>query len=170
MRVAPVGLMARDPATVFGFGSATACLKNGHPSGCLIAGRLAALINGIVAGTRRKSRFCGHCPAQEQGGHQEVLLGVEAALQLASEGDPTPEKVETLGGGWVGMRGSEYPLPGDGESSHAAPSRTQLQRELHCGRGHTRQSGSPAAIAPPSGNGLPLICHPPSQPTIYHEA
>jgi ADP-ribosyl-[dinitrogen reductase] hydrolase len=103
MRVAPVGLVAKDMATAFKLGSATARLTHGHPSGYLSAGYLAATINGIVAGSAIGEAVSeGTALLRTKEGHEEVLSAVEAALQLATKGAPSAEKVESLGGGWVG--------------------------------------------------------------------
>jgi ADP-ribosyl-[dinitrogen reductase] hydrolase len=103
MRVAPVGLVAGDPAIAFGLGCATAHVTHGHPSGYLSAGHLAAVINGIVAGLSIGEAVCGATALlKAKEGHEEVVSAVEAALQLAEAGMPTAEKVEILGGGWIG--------------------------------------------------------------------
>jgi ADP-ribosyl-[dinitrogen reductase] hydrolase len=103
MRVAPVGLVAGGPAIAFGLGCATAHLTHGHPSGYLSAGHLAAVINGMVAGLSIRDAISGATALLKgKDGHEEVVSAVEAALQLAEAGAPTAEKVETLGGGWIG--------------------------------------------------------------------
>jgi ADP-ribosyl-[dinitrogen reductase] hydrolase len=103
MRVAPVGLVARDMETAFDLGSAMARLTHGHPSGYLSAGFLAATINCIVAGSAIGEAVSGATALlKAKQGHEEVLSAVEAALQLATKGAPSAEMVETLGGGWVG--------------------------------------------------------------------
>jgi ADP-ribosyl-[dinitrogen reductase] hydrolase len=103
MRVAPVGLVAGNADIAFGLGCATAYVTHGHPSGYLSAGHLAAVINGMVAGLSIQDAISGATVLlKAKEGHDEVLSAVEAALQLAETGAPTAEKVETLGGGWIG--------------------------------------------------------------------
>jgi ADP-ribosyl-[dinitrogen reductase] hydrolase len=103
MRVAPVGLVARDAATAFGLGCETALVTHGHSSGYLSAGYLAALIHGLTTGlTTPAAAEAAADLLKAREGHGEVLLAVEAALHLANKGNPAPEKVERLGGGWVG--------------------------------------------------------------------
>jgi ADP-ribosylglycohydrolase len=103
MRVAPVGLVARDAGTAFRLGCDTALITHGHPSGYLSAGYLAALIHGLITGlTTAAVAAAAIALLKPREGHDEVLSAVETALHLAKEGDPTPEKVESLGGGWVG--------------------------------------------------------------------
>jgi len=103
MRVAPVGLFFAEPEEAFDVGCLAAALTHGHPSGYLSAGCLAAIIAGIVEGreleeaTQQALRILETRP-----GHQECLTAIEAAIDLASSGAPSPEAVESLGEGWVG--------------------------------------------------------------------
>jgi len=100
MRVAPIGLVADDP---FDLGCAAAALTHGHPSGYLAAGMFAAVVAGVTRGEplstaidRSMDTLRGHP------GHEETVKAVRKALALAASGrDPSPELVETLGGGWV---------------------------------------------------------------------
>ena len=101
MRVAPIGLVARNP---LGLAIASAALTHGHPSGYLSAGALAEII-------RRLRRGAALRPATEATlgrisswqGHEETVGALRAALALAEEEPvPTPAAVATLGEGWVG--------------------------------------------------------------------
>ncbi len=111
MRIAPVGLMshagtgseATPLAGIFRLGVEIAALTHGHPTGQLAAGVLAATIHGIVHGglpleaaldeALRELRSRPSC--------DETLLAVERARALVLRGDPSPEAVESLGGGWI---------------------------------------------------------------------
>lgn len=99
MRMAPVGLCFRE---AFELGSDCAALTHGHPSGYLAAGFLAQVIAEIVAGESLAEAInvaierLKSCPR-----HWGCLNAVEAAVRLAEEGEPTPERVQELGAGWV---------------------------------------------------------------------
>ena len=100
MRVAPIGL--GDVTDPFLVAAQTAAITHGHPSGYLAAGFLGDLI----ARLRRKEPLRGAIEATRQlltswDGHGEVLHAVDAAVDLAGRGRPSPEQLETLGGGWV---------------------------------------------------------------------
>lgn len=100
MRVAPVGLISRE---AFAFGCDSAALTHGHPSGYLSAGFFALLIHGLLAGEDLLEAIW-HClvRVRAEPDAAEVVEAVEAAVAAAREGEPSPEKVERLGGGWTG--------------------------------------------------------------------
>ena len=103
MRVAPVGLLFDEPSKAFGAGCEAAAITHGHPSGYLSAGCFAAIIAAVVEGqtlgeaTREAIRILKGKPK-----HRECLAALEGAVALASSCAPSPEAVESLGGGWVG--------------------------------------------------------------------
>jgi ADP-ribosylglycohydrolase len=100
MRFSPAGLVASDP---FDLGCRAAAITHGHPSGWVAAGAFAQIISEILDGLSmrdaiRSSIFSCHSVT----GGGEVVHALRAALQTVEEGErPTPERVETLGGGWV---------------------------------------------------------------------
>ncbi|MCD7436822.1 ADP-ribosylglycohydrolase family protein [Streptomyces lincolnensis] len=101
MRSAPFGLV--NPAdAAFAMAARGAQITHGHPTGYYAAGALAAIVAHLVAGESlegavlRTLRLLARYP-----GHQETTAALEQALDLASEGMPTAEKLETLGAGWV---------------------------------------------------------------------
>jgi ADP-ribosylglycohydrolase len=102
MRSAPFGLTGTDPATAFGMAARCAQMTHGHPTGYYAAGALAAIIACVLAGdsiegaTLRTLRLLAGHP-----GHEETTAALQQALDLAAEGDPTPEKLEKLGAGWI---------------------------------------------------------------------
>jgi ADP-ribosylglycohydrolase len=101
MRVAPVGLYAREP---FRLAAEIAALTHGHPSGYLSAGFLASLISRIVHGASLQEAVAA-CRRElaEWTGHQETTQAVAAAVRLAeTHPTPTPASIESLGGGWTG--------------------------------------------------------------------
>lgn len=103
MRSAPFGL-ARVPAdTAFAMAARCAQITHGHPTGYYSAGAFAAIVAYLVEGDSlegavlRALRLLARHP-----GHEETTAALHEALELAAERSPTPEKVETLGAGWVG--------------------------------------------------------------------
>ncbi|MFC4061980.1 ADP-ribosylglycohydrolase family protein [Planomonospora corallina] len=108
MRSAPFGLLPRtepagDPALL---AVAAARLTHGHPTAAIASGALAHLVSRLVAGDDLAgavdsadewlSAFDGQ--GRE---HRETREALRAARKLAEAGDPSPEKVETLGGAWI---------------------------------------------------------------------
>lgn len=102
MRVAPVGLIETDPEWAFELASDIAAITHGHPSGYLAAGALAALICLLKDGTEiLKAVQSVQRLLSSQPHHEECSTAIQKALDLAGQGSPTPEKVQTLGAGWV---------------------------------------------------------------------
>ena len=99
MRIAPVGIAARDP---FALGVEISAITHGHPSGYLAGGALALIISLIMDGAdlvvaaREAIRTVDANPRAG-----EVSAAIAGALTLAREGAPCAEKIESLGGGWV---------------------------------------------------------------------
>lgn len=101
MRAAPVGLAAFDDP--FHAGAEIAAITHGHPSGYLPAGFLAQLVAELADGLDLAAAIdrCRERLSRESG-HEETSAAIERALGLARRGKPSPEEVETLGGGWTG--------------------------------------------------------------------
>lgn len=101
MRVAPVGLLAaRDRA--FDMGCELAAITHGHPSGYLAAGALSLIVALLRDGAGLEEAIDAALEAlRAEPDSDECIHAVEAARALAASGDPTPEQVEALGGGWV---------------------------------------------------------------------
>jgi ADP-ribosylglycohydrolase len=102
MRVAPVGLYgsAFDP---FELGVEVSRLTHGHPSGYFAAGYFAQLIACLFDGQRLRDAIpSARARLIEHGGDAtEVTEAIDRAVELADAGLPTPERVESLGGGWT---------------------------------------------------------------------
>ncbi|WP_158879659.1 ADP-ribosylglycohydrolase family protein [Amycolatopsis anabasis] len=103
MRAAPVALWSADPREVFEAGAISAALTHSHPSGYLSAGALGVIVQQLLRGagldaalTLARNLLLGWP------GHEEQVAALDAAVALAAQGPPTPEKVATLGGGNVG--------------------------------------------------------------------
>ncbi|GHH88168.1 ADP-ribosylglycohydrolase family protein [Streptomyces capitiformicae] len=102
MRAAPFGL-ARVPAeTAFDMAARCSQMTHGHPTGYYAAGALAAIVAYLVAdeslegAVLRTLRLLARHP-----GHEETSTALNRALDLAADGAPTAEKVESLGAGWI---------------------------------------------------------------------
>jgi len=120
MRAAPAGLVPTgmgghwpaDPASddayadsveaVFDLAAECAALTHGHPTGQLPAGVLAATVHALLRG-KKLPRAIEEATRvlQRKPKNDETLAALEAAHELAQRGDPTPEQLETLGGGWI---------------------------------------------------------------------
>ncbi|WP_031475880.1 ADP-ribosylglycohydrolase family protein [Streptomyces bicolor] len=101
MRSAPFGLVnSADEA--FAMAARAAQITHGHPTGYYAAGAMAAIVAHLVAGDSlegavpRTLRLLRRHP-----GHEETSAALAEALDLAEQGSPTAEKVESLGEGWV---------------------------------------------------------------------
>ncbi|TVZ81785.1 ADP-ribosylglycohydrolase family protein [Streptomyces sp. BK340] len=101
MRSAPFGLV-NTPDAAFAMAARGAQITHGHPTGYYAAGALAAIVAHLVAGDSlegavlRTQRLLARHP-----GHEETSAALREALDLAADGAPTAEKVESLGAGWV---------------------------------------------------------------------
>jgi ADP-ribosylglycohydrolase len=101
MRSAPFGLVNTADGA-FAMAARGAQITHGHPTGYYAAGALAAIVAHLVAGDSlegsvlRALRLLERHPA-----HEETSAALRQALDLAAEGSPTAEKVESLGAGWV---------------------------------------------------------------------
>ncbi|ANZ42701.1 ADP-ribosylglycohydrolase [Lentzea guizhouensis] len=103
MRVAPVALASDDPSTVFALAAANAALTHGHPSGYLSAGVFAVLVHQLLRGNGLLEAVdIAMSPLVRREGHEEVVAGLEHAIELAALGDPSVARVEELGRGGVG--------------------------------------------------------------------
>ncbi|MFJ9967030.1 ADP-ribosylglycohydrolase family protein [Streptomyces avermitilis] len=140
MRSAPFGL-GRAPVD-FAFGLAARCaqMTHGHPTGYYSAGALAAIVTHLVEGEslegsvlRALRLLAGHP------GHDETTAALHRALDLAAEGDPTPEKVESLGAGWIAEEALAIAV-------YCALATTDVTRALLLSVNHSGDSDSTGAI------------------------
>lgn len=104
MRVAPIALMHDASAeTAFNHGCDAAALTHSHPTGWLAAGAFAAILVQLSEGMKLEDsvrRVIGRLRVESR--HEETTRALEDALALYVRGTiPTPEGVESLGGGWV---------------------------------------------------------------------
>ncbi|MFC7341696.1 ADP-ribosylglycohydrolase family protein [Saccharopolyspora griseoalba] len=104
MRAAPAALCSTDPAEAFELGARTAAITHSHPAGYHSAGALAVIVQQALLGRSLDDGVWLALQVLEtwEGG-EETSAVVKAAVQLAEEGVPTPQRLaEVLGGGWVG--------------------------------------------------------------------
>lgn len=114
MRAAPAGLLAvrinRGDSTstarlAFEIGCVTAALTHGHPSGYYPAGILASLVATIITGGSIEEGIRISLGFLDKRiGAKETIDAVQSAVSLWRNQDetPSPDSVESLGGGWVG--------------------------------------------------------------------
>lgn len=101
MRSAPFGLL-NDADAAFAMAARAAQITHGHPTGYYAAGAMAAIVAHLVSGDSlegavlRTLRLLRRHP-----GHEETSAALTEALDLAEQGAPTAEKVESLGEGWI---------------------------------------------------------------------
>jgi len=102
MRAAPAGIAAEDLDTAFQWGCEMAAITHGHPTGWLSAGALAVIVRAILDGKSVRGAVDAALPFLEaHPDGAETRRALEAAVKLAREGEPSPEKLQTLGEGWV---------------------------------------------------------------------
>ena len=102
MRIAPAGLFAESIEQAFEWGCEMGAITHGHPSGYLASGALAGIIHALKSDTSLNDAIDRAIRLlKESDRHQECLDAIEQAITLAAKGDPSPEALETLGGGWV---------------------------------------------------------------------
>lgn len=107
MRVAPVGILCAASAgdgkwPAFELGVDVSRLTHGHPSGYYAGGFFAQLIAHLLEGLSLDAAITeARRPLREHPDAREVLAAVDGAVRLAADGRPTPERIESLGGGWT---------------------------------------------------------------------
>jgi ADP-ribosyl-[dinitrogen reductase] hydrolase len=110
MRVAPVGLLYSPSSSdgysrAFEMGVDVSRLTHGHRTGCLAGGFFAQLIAHALVLDGRPLRGAideVREVLRSQEDYGEVLRAVDQAVRLADTGEEaTPERIESLGGGWI---------------------------------------------------------------------
>jgi ADP-ribosylglycohydrolase len=108
MRVAPVGLLSaargdRGTSPAYELGEEVSRLTHGHPAGYMAGAAFAVLIALLMAGLAMRAAVDAMLEVFGPiGGSGFVTRSIDVALNLVAQGgEATPEKVESLGGGWV---------------------------------------------------------------------
>ncbi|MEU0841932.1 ADP-ribosylglycohydrolase family protein [Streptomyces sp. NPDC005962] len=102
MRSAPFGLTGLPARDCFELSARCAQITHGHPTGYLAAGAMAAMVAYLLDGDSvegaalRTLEILRGYPR-----HEETIIALRRAIDLAAGGNPTAEKVESLGGGWI---------------------------------------------------------------------
>ncbi|WP_432015322.1 ADP-ribosylglycohydrolase family protein [Streptomyces cucumeris] len=162
MRSAPFGLAGLNPRDSFELAARCAQITHGHPTGYYAAGALAAMIACLLDGESlegaalRTLELLVRYP-----GHEETTAALRAAIDLAAGGDPTPEKTESLGGGWIAeealaigvycalVRTPDQQIsygPGGLIAYDPMPPRTPLQAALLLSVNHSGDSDSTGSV------------------------
>ena len=102
MRVAPVGLVFLGEMA-FLEGAKTAAITHGHPSGYLSAGFLAELVSHILDGKILQEAIeLSRETIKKFEGHQETLMSIDLAENLAKGDMPGVDAIQQIGEGWTG--------------------------------------------------------------------
>lgn len=106
MRVAPVGILF-EGEMAYRFGKAISELTHGHPTASISAGCLAYIISLLYAGEKLHNSILMALKMVEKderelGVEGETSNAIKTAIKLAeSDARPSPELIESMGGGWV---------------------------------------------------------------------
>jgi ADP-ribosylglycohydrolase len=140
MRSAPFGLAAPDARSAFRLAADCAQITHGHPTGYYAAGAFAAIIHLLAHQTPLTDAITQALALlAEHPGHEETTTAIEAALTLAATGDPTPEKLETLGAAWIAEEALAIPL-------YCALTTTDFETGVLLAVNHSGDSDSTGAI------------------------
>lgn len=100
-RAMPVGLVEEEERA-FTIGAITAAITHGNPTAYLSAGTLSYIVHRIIEGDTIPEAIDKGITRLKQEPHYEILAAkLEQAVCLAREGNPTREKLESLGKGFV---------------------------------------------------------------------
>ncbi|MER5641703.1 ADP-ribosylglycohydrolase family protein [Kitasatospora sp. NPDC002227] len=102
MRSAPFGLARLGSRRAFELAARCAQLTHGHRTGYLAAGAFAALVERVVEGVPLLQAVEETMlQTSAYTGGEETIAALERAVRIAAEGDPSAEKVERVGLGWI---------------------------------------------------------------------
>jgi ADP-ribosylglycohydrolase len=102
MRSAPFGLAGLGPQQAFDLAAECARITHGHPTAAASAGAFAAIVDLLMSGANLKSAVgVAFDLLEEFPGGGETVTALRATVQLADQGDPSADRVESLGAGWV---------------------------------------------------------------------
>jgi ADP-ribosylglycohydrolase len=100
MRAAPCGLI--DHGDAFRLGTDVAAITHGHPTGYLTAGCLALIVHDLLREIPLITSIQNAAVrVSAERDHDETTRALDRAMELSRAGDPSAERVESLGGGWV---------------------------------------------------------------------
>ena len=93
MRVAPIGLTARDEGAAFALGCETAAITHGHPSGYYSAGCFAAIVQNLTVGRTLPDAIESTLRVLDDArntGYEECSAAIRHAVALWRDVDVTP--------------------------------------------------------------------------------
>lgn len=100
-RAMPIGLIEEEER-VFEIASRSAAITHGHPIAYLSAATLAYITHGLIEGNTILEAVTKSIERLKQEPEGEAILSlIEKAVTLAQEGEPSKEKLESLGTGFV---------------------------------------------------------------------
>jgi ADP-ribosylglycohydrolase len=140
MRSAPFGLTGLPARDCFDLAARCAQITHGHPTGYFAAGALAAMVAYLLEGDSlegsalRTLHILRGYPR-----HEETTTALRRAIDLAAGDNPTAEKAESLGGGWVAEEALAIAV-------YAALAGTSLQAALLLSVNHSGDSDSTGSI------------------------
>ncbi|MFG2866316.1 ADP-ribosylglycohydrolase family protein [Streptomyces sp. NPDC048338] len=102
MRSAPFGLTGRPVPEAFELAAHCAQITHGHPTAALASGAFAAIVAHLVEGESAEGAVLRAMDLlRRHPGHEETTAALRSAVDLAGEGRPSPERVESLGAAWI---------------------------------------------------------------------
>ncbi|WP_316526654.1 ADP-ribosylglycohydrolase family protein [Kitasatospora brasiliensis] len=103
VRAAPFGLLTSwEPGLVFQLAVECSVLTHGHPTGYLAAGAFAVIVQSVArGGTLEEGVHLALALLSERQAHEETTAALRAALDAVRAGEPSADRVEALGEGWV---------------------------------------------------------------------
>jgi ADP-ribosyl-[dinitrogen reductase] hydrolase len=103
MRSAPIGLGCGSAAVAFDMARDAGAVTHGHPSGYLSAAYFAAVIHDVAHGVALPAAMdTAGALLEKQDECRETMIAIARAREVADAGVPSPDAIESLGGGWVG--------------------------------------------------------------------
>ncbi|MDH6145644.1 ADP-ribosylglycohydrolase [Kitasatospora sp. GP30] len=140
MRSAPFGLTGSGAQRSFELAARCAQITHGHPTGYYAAGALAAMVSCLTEGdTLEGAAMRTLWLLARYPGHEETTAALRKAADLAAEGGATPEKVESLGAGWIAEEALAIAL-------YAALTQKSVKDALLLSVNHSGDSDSTGAI------------------------
>lgn len=103
MRVAPIGIAVRDPASAFELAVQAAHITHGHPTGFLSAGAFAYVLSSLGNDVLLADAIEGACDfLRKKQDSEETLAAIAAAVNCVTRGAVADQTtLATLGEGWI---------------------------------------------------------------------
>ncbi|MGK4584393.1 ADP-ribosylglycohydrolase family protein [Kitasatospora sp. HPMI-4] len=147
MRSAPFGFTDASPQYAFELAARCARITHGHPTSYYASGAFAAMISHLMTGeslagaVRLGMELLARYP-----GHEETTAALRKAVGLAAAGPATPQKVESLGGGWIAEEALAIAVYAALARTDHWKDRTPIESALLLAVNHSGDSDSTGAI------------------------